>query len=323
MKSALALLLLLIARNVYSAQDVELRSRAVGLLERAHAASLAPNLPNLERVDTFRVFDPSSTAREGSFTRVVIQGVGRREESTFGDYHVVNIWTGDTLATTRVNALAPPEIATVMHLTPINLVRFDQSDVIQAINDRGLNGRPVHCIEFETIVGQDRQENEVCMDSSSGTLVSEKLGDDFIENSDFFTFAGALLPAKITYSVLGNGLKLEIRQTMTVLADATANVLAAPPDALTLRRCTTFRRAIGQFMPQPQLGKGGRDIEVVVRGIIGADGKVHGALVQSSSRPDLSEEALNLIAQWVFSPALCNGNPNENEASFVLHFHGR
>jgi hypothetical protein len=317
------MLLFLMARNDYSAQDVELRSRAVGLLERAHAASLAPNLPNLERVDTFRVFDPSSTAREGSFTRVVIQGVGRREESTLGNYHVVNVWTGDNLTTTRVAALAPPEIATVMHLTPINLVRFDQADVIRAITDRGLNGRSVHCIEFETIVGQDRQENEVCVDASNGTLVSEKLGDDSIENSEFFPFAGALLPAKITYSVLGSGLKMEITQTMTALEDSTTNVLAAPPDALTLRRCTTFRRAIGQFMPQPPVGKGGRDIEVAVRGIIGPDGKVHGALVQSSPRPDLSEEALSLIAQWVFTPALCNGQPNQNEASFVLHFHGR
>jgi hypothetical protein len=323
MKPTMAIVLLLVAVTLCSAQDADLRSRAVSLLERANAVSLAPNLPNLERVDTFRAFDPGSAAKEGSFSRVVLQGVGRREEATFGDYHVTNIWTGDILATTRANAVAPPEIASVMHLTPINLIRFDRSDVIRAITDQELEGQPVHCIAFDTIVGQSQQENEICMDASHGTLVSEKLGDEFIRNSGFFPFAGALVPAKITYSVLGVGTKLEIIQTMTALEDATMNVLAAPPDAQTMHRCTTFRRAIGQSMPQPQPGIGARDYDVVVRGIIGTDGKVQGALVQSSQRADLNMEALNLIAQWAFSPALCNGQPNPNEASFVLRFHGR
>jgi TonB family protein len=61
----------------------------------------------------------------------------------------------------------------------------------------------------------------------------------------------------------------------------------------------------------------------LVRGIIGRDGKVHDAVVQSSDRPDLNAEALSLIQQWVFTPAMCNGRPNPSEASFVLHFQGR
>ena len=83
-KILLFLMLSFTAASSYS-QDMELRSRAVALLERAHAVSTAPNLPNLERVDTFQVFDPNARAREGSFSRVVVQGVGRREETTFGD----------------------------------------------------------------------------------------------------------------------------------------------------------------------------------------------------------------------------------------------
>ena len=161
------------------------------------------------------------------------------------------------------------------------------------------------------------------MDDATGVIVSSKFDDDFIQNSDFFSFAGALVPARIEYSVLGSGPKLEITQTMTALDSATANVLAAPPDATTLHLCSTYRRPIGQSTPQPPEGTSGRDYDVVIRGMIGADGKVHGALVQSSPRADLNAEALSLIAQWAFSPAMCNGNPNAGEASFVLHFHGR
>jgi TonB family protein len=324
MKPALALILLLISPAASSAQDAELRNRAVTLLERAHAVSLAPNLPNLERVDTFRVFDPSATVREGSFSRVVIQGVGRREETTFGDYHVVNIWTGRTLVTTEEKKeLAPAEVDTVMHLTPIYLVRFDQTDVIRAINDRGTGESLLHCIEFDTITGEKSRSNEICVDAANGTLASQRLGDDIIENAEFFPFAGALLPAKITYSVVNSGLRLEIAQTMTVLTEQTANVLVPPPDVRILQLCTTYRRAIGQSMPQPKPGNRSSDAEVVVRGIIGEDGKLHNALVQHSERPDLNSEALNVAAQWVFLPAMCNGKPNPSEATLVLHFRDR
>jgi TonB family protein len=318
----LVLLALSLTPTFALGQNTELRSRAVGLLERAHAVSMAPNLPNLERVDTFQVFDPSASAREGSFTRVVVQGVGRREETTFGDYHLIQVWAGATLASTGTAQLAPPEVTIVMRLTPIHLVGFDEADVIRTITDREFGRRLLHCIAFDTIVGQMHEDNELCFDAANGTLISEKLGDDFIENSDFFTFAGALLPGKITYSVLGSP-KLEIAQSMTVSPDSATNVLAAPPDAQVRYRCTTFRRPIGQSMPQPAPGGRGPDVDVVVRGMIGQDGKVHDALVQSSARPDLNPEALSLIAQWNFLPAMCNGQPNPTEASFVVHFHGR
>jgi TonB family protein len=160
------------------------------------------------------------------------------------------------------------------------------------------------------------------VDPANGTLVFEKLGDELIENSDFFPFAGALIPAKISYSYSGVP-KLEILQTMTVLTDATADVLAAPPNAQIRQLCTTYRRPLGQSMPQPKPGNGGGESDVVVRGLIGTDGRVHDAVVQSSERPDLNAEALSLIAQWVFTPGMCNGSPNQNEASFVLHFQGR
>jgi hypothetical protein len=313
--------LLLLAPLFSHAQDAQLRSRAVGLLEAATAASLAPNLPNLERADTFRVFDPEAKAREGSFTRVVLQGVGRREETVFGDFHLVSVWTAATLATTNMHPVLPREVAILMHLTPINLLHFDVADVIREIVDKPAGGRPAHCVEFDTIVGTRRDANEICMDAANGTVLSEKLGEELIENSGFFPFAGVLMPGKITYSISGSE-KMEITQTMTVLTD-TANVLAAPPNAQVGHLCTTFRRAIGQSMPQPPPGRGGKDWDVVVRGIIGVDGKVHDAVVQSSERPDLNAEALALVGQWTFVPAVCNGHPNTSDASLVLHFDAR
>jgi TonB family protein len=300
------------------AQDPQLRSQAVALLEHAMQGSLSPHWPDLERVDTFQVLDAASGPQEGSFTRVVVQGTGRREELTFGSFHTIDVWTRRGLATVRSSELIPPPLEDVMRLTPTQHLRFDDEDVIYAITDSSANGRPSRCIEFNTITGQKTSNNELCVDTENGALVQARLDNQLIEYSDFFSFAGALIPGTIRYTF--NGIPhLEITQTMTELTDPTPNVLAAPPDAQMRRLCTTYRRAFGINVPQPKPGSGG-DADVVLRGLIGTDGKVHDAVVQRSERPDLDAAALQLIQQWTFSPALCDGRPNQAAASFTLHF---
>jgi hypothetical protein len=194
--------------------------------------------------------------------------------------------------------------------------------VIHRIVTKAVGGKNARCVEFDTIKGQKIENNEFCFDPANNTLILEKTGDDLIENTDFFSFAGGFFPSKITYSFAGIR-KLEISQTMTELTDATENVLVAPPGAMTLHFCKTWRRPIGVSMPQPKAGKGGRDYDVVVRGLIESDGQIHDAVVQEAELADLGAEALQLIKQWRFSPLICEGQPGELEASFVLHFHGR
>src|SRR5260370_25254003 len=109
MKILKVLPLILLTAIPASAQDQELRREAVQLLEHANGVSLSPKLPNLERLDTFRVFDSSSGPQEGTFTRVVVQGTGRRDESRFGAYHSLNIWSGGPPSPLRNHAAPPPQ----------------------------------------------------------------------------------------------------------------------------------------------------------------------------------------------------------------------
>ncbi len=318
MKLAFGLLAVFLIPGFYFGQNLQLRQQAVSLLEQADAASASPNFPNLERIVTFRVLDSATGPQEGTFTRVVIQGTGRRDEVTFGSYHLLNVWTHSGLATVRTSNLAPPPAIDALRLTPIDFVRFDDEDVIYAINDSEANGHPARCIEFNTIKGDKTQNNEICVDSTNGTLAREKIGDQLIENSEFFPFAGALIPGRIEYS-LGGIPRLEITQTMTALDHPTPDVLAAPANAEIRNYCKTYRRPFGKYMPQPK-PSGGGTADILVRGIIGTDGKVHEPVVQRSERPDLNAQALDLIQQWVFIPAMCNGKPNNTNATLVLHF---
>jgi TonB family protein len=318
-----ALFMLVVAATPSPAQDVRVRQEAVRLLERGNAVTTPVKLPDLERVDSFRVFGPDAAAREGTFTRVVVQKTGRRDETTFGDYHVIDVSVDRRGARVQTQVQAPAEVMTLLRVTPIYHVSFNDEDVIHAITDREVNGQPARCIEFDTVAGQKSQANEICVDAASGAIVLEKLNEERIEYREFFSFAGALVPARIDYSST-TASSMEIQQSMTVLTDPTPNVLAAPPDARTYSRgCKVFRRAFGQSMPQPKPGNDGTEADVVVRGMIYPDGKIHDAVVQSSERPDLNAEAIELIHQWIFTPALCDGQPAISEASFTLRFQGR
>ena len=321
MKPALALLMLLLVTHLAFGEDVKVREQAEHLLERANAVSSSPHLPNLERIDTFRVFEDGAV-KEGSFTRVVVQGTGRRDEYTYGDYHLLNVWTQKQVAVVGTQHLLPPELVDMQRITPIWLVRFNSEDVIHTITDRKVNDGAARCIIFDTVKGERTDNNELCVDAANGTLVLARLGGQVIENSEFFPFAGALMPGKISYT-FGGVRTMEITQTMTPLTDADANVLVAPQNAQMHQICATYRRPFGVSMPQPKPGNGAGTTDIVVRGWVGVDGKLYDLAVQSSERPELNAEALAQAQQWTFTPAMCNGHTDVREASITLHFQGR
>ena len=321
MKSALAsvLLIFVLSRPTFP-QDIKVREEAVNLLERANLVSSSPKLPNLERIDTFRVLGDAGV-QDGSFSRTVIQGVGRREEFVLGDYHLTNVTTEKQVAASGTPGMLPSDLRIVWRITPIWRVSFDGEDVIHSITDRDLGGRRVRCIEFDTVKGQRADHNEICTDGGTGVLVRQELASELIENSDFFSFAGALLPGKISYS--DGARRIEITQSMTTLESSEANVLTAPADAQIHKKCSTYRRPFGLSMPQPKAGSSGSNLDIVVGASIGTSGQVLETMIRSSERADLNEEALALAKQWTFTPALCDGHPEAQEVDFTLHFQGR
>lgn len=321
MKSALACVLLLFVFSPPSfSQDIKVREEAIHLLERANLVSSSPKLPNLERIDTFRVIGDAGV-QDGSFSRSVIQGVGRREEFVLGDYHLTNVRTEKQVAASGTPGMVPSDLQIVLKITPIWRVRFDGEDVIHSIADKELAGRQGRCIEFDTVRGQRTDHNELCIDNETGVLVRETLGSELVENSDFVSFAGALFPGKIRYS--GGPLRIEINQSMTTLESSEANVLTAPADAQIHKHCSTYRRPFGLSMPQPKAGSGGSSADIVVGAMIGNNGQILETMLRGSERADLNEEALALARQWTFTPALCDGHPQTEEVDFTLHFQGR
>ena len=307
------------------AEDVKLREQAIHLMEVANAVSLTGGLGNYEQTVTFTVHDVrSGSVKEGTFSELSAGADGRRDEFTLGDYHAIRVISGDRLSDSRTGE-EPPEIRELLRYIPIQLGRFDHEDVIRAIEDMSVLGRPAKCINFDTHFGSEIQTNQVCVDTERGALLRWHIGDEVVENSEYFQIANLWEPGHIRRFVRG-ALQLEINQRMTA-TEVPVDAKAFSPVSGQWQRmfgCKNKRRAVGISMPMPPAGTAGNGtVDVIVHGYIWDNGAVQPITIESSERPDLNAEALKLVARWKFLPLMCNDKPAATVADFVVHFQGR
>ena len=318
------ILLLIAALAGLVGEDIKLRDQAVHLMEVANAMSLPGALRNYEQVVTFRVHEPDGSVKEGAFTRQSAGAAGHRDEFTFGNYHKVIVIEGDYNSQTH-NAMMPPEIRELRKYVPIHLGRFDQQDVIRSIENANIGGRPAKCINFDSQFGATLQANQLCVDSERGVLLRWQVGDEVIENSDFFPIANLWEPSHIRRFV-GGALQMEIDQKMTLMQTPTDAAAFSPPSQHwdKMFDCATKRRPIGIATPMPPPGNSGTNIvDVIVHGWVLSNGSVVRLQIESSPRPDLNDEALKTVASWKFLPLMCNDQPASLEGDFIVHFQGR
>jgi len=191
-----ALILLSLSEGVRAQEDVQLRERAITLVERANAASVARPFAPYEQTILFHVYSHGKGTQEGHFTSVTIGPRSYRDEYEYGDFHLLVVVNGDMIADVGNRAVAPLEVRKLTTLNPIDHVSFDSSDVIRGIQEASVAGRPAQCIDFETIVGEKRDANQICVDRQLGTLVRVRTSGETITNSDFFSLHGANYPAR-------------------------------------------------------------------------------------------------------------------------------
>jgi hypothetical protein len=300
------------------AQDMPIRVEAIRLLERANAVSHPNHMMPNHRVDiTFRAYSLDGSTKDGS-ANTIISGDIERYEQFFGAYHAIGIHYPDKIVQ---NGYQPPpaETSELDILTPIHIGQFDESDTIHSITPATLFGRSAKCIRFETVNGRTHQSNEICVDNELGNLIRWNVGEDLIEDFDFSSFEGMLLPAHIRHYIDGK-LRMEIEQKFSVIDGPIDWAALTPPNPATLKMCQQYRRPIIQSAPQPVSAGAGPWLDVQVQGVIRADGHVYEAAVLPAGRDDLEKQAIQIVSGWVFSPGLCNGKPIPVAADLVVHF---
>lgn len=315
----------MMASGSLRAEDVKLRQTAMQMLERANAASTTPTRPKFEHIINFRVYaSDANQAGQGQLKMIWAGPTERRNDTSFGDFHLVNIWYGDELFISgKKGEPTPAIIRRAMKFLPLHLVRFDHEDIIRSIEDGVVRGRAGRCIEFDTSFGNTVNNNEICVDKELGTMLRFRDGEETEEYSEYFQFSGAYLPGRT--DIFRNGAQIiELHQTYAPLLEPVDPGIFAPPAGAEVRKkCQQTRQAFGVSMPQPKSGVGDQVTDVVLQGVIGPDGKVYLPVIMTSDRPDLNQEALNILSRWSYTPALCDGKPNWDKGEFILHFQGR
>ena len=302
-----------------SAQELTVRVEAVRLMERANAVSRPTHrIRNHKEEITFRAYRLDGTILNGRAVHIIAGDI-ERYETTFGDYHAISIHFPDRIV--QNDAPPPPaETLELEKLTPLLIGNFDKSDIIHSITPATFNGRPAKCVQFETVNGRTRQPaNEICFDDELGALVRWDVAEDLIEDTDYVSFEGMLMPRTIRHYIYGK-LRMEVKQEFSVIEDPIDWDALTPPDAHRLRTCYDYRQPVIQSAPQPSDAGPGPWYDVQVHGAIGPDGRVEQATVLSAGRPDLEKRAIEIVSSWVFSAPLCNGKPTIVGADLVVHF---
>jgi len=300
------------------AQDMGIRVEAVRLMERAYSVSSTTKvLPNYTQEVSFRSYGANGITKDGSY-KVIFSGETEWSEVSFGDYHLINLQSPDK--TLKSNTAPPPlEILEMLKLIPLSIGRFDHSDAIQSITPATLSERPAKCIHFETVNGRTHQSNEICVDVDQGTVLRWNVGDELVEDSQYYAFEGVWRPAHIRQYINGK-LRMEIEQKLALIDGAIDWAALTPQNAVTFVPCQKYDRPLIQSAPQPSLAGAGPWYDVKVQGNIGLDGRVHDAAVLDNGRSELEQQAIQIVSQWVFSPAMCDGKPVSAGASLVVHF---
>jgi hypothetical protein len=300
------------------AQDMPVRVEAVRLMERANDVSLAAHLmPNYKLEGTFRAYGLDGSIQNGTFNTVYSVD-SERYEIAFGKYHAISLHFPDRIVQNGYEP-PPPETLELSGLTPLIIGRFDGSDTIHSIKPATLFGRRAKCIQFETVNGRTRQSNEIWVDEEQGNLIRWNVGEDLVDNTDYSAFEGVLLPGHIRHYINGK-LRMEVEQKFSVINGPVDWAALTPPNPATLRQCQQYRGPIIQSAPQPTSAGAGPWYDVQVHGVIGPDGHVSEASVLTNGRPELEQQAVQIVSGWIFSPGVCNGKPVPVAAELVVHF---
>ena len=79
--------------------------------------------------------------------------------------------------------------------------------------------------------GKTRQPaNEICFDDELGALVRWNVAEDLIEDTDYVSFEGVLMPRTIRHYINGK-LRMEVKQEFSVIEDPIDWAALTPPDA--------------------------------------------------------------------------------------------
>jgi TonB family protein len=202
-------------------------------------------------------------------------------------------------------------------------LRMGKDNSAKRIYEREIEGVRVLCIEFETVHGDDKFENEACVQNDTGYLMWAHHDGTQMSFSEFLPVGGIVIPRRATIDLEGKGkIFAELNEEIVEKFDSTE---FAPPDGAEMTDvCMKGSNPAPLHTPDPvfslvaSLGISHGRVTGVLK--VDAEGDIVSAAIVQSLSPVLDDLALATVKRWKYAPATCNGKPVKAVTQFSVTY---
>lgn len=246
-----------------------------------------------------------------------------RQDVDFDNYHSVEILKKNHIWSKSTHDFLPLVVQELEVALGLPALRMRSQNSVKQISEREIDGVRVQCIQFETVHGDDKSENEVCVQKDTGYIVQAHHDAVQLSFADFLPVGEIVLPRRITIDLAGTGdIVAEMNEEIVQKFDSAE---FDPPDGAEISDvCVKGSNPVPLSTPDPASGliaslaiSHGR-----VSGVLKIDaaGNVINAAVVQSLNPVLDKLALATVRNWKYTPATCNGKPVKAVTQFSLSY---
>lgn len=307
-------------------------SRAAGNLEKKanHILERVTQLETFQRGDPkhkrelkFRLVRAGLPDVEGRYIVETDSPTLWREDIEFDNYHSSELRIKNHLWRKSTHDFLPLVVQELQVALRLPILRMRNEDFVKRIYEREIGGVNVQCIEFEKVHGNDKFENEVCVQKDTGYLMWAHHDAVQMSFSEFLPVGGIELPRQIAIDLDGKSkIAAELNEEIVQKFDAAE---FAPPDGAEIMDvCLKESGAVPHYTPDPVFSLiGGLGISHGrVTGVlkVDADGNVVNEAIVQSLSPGLDQLALATVRKWKYAPATCNGKPVKAVTQFSVTF---
>lgn len=331
MTSCRSLLLVLILTSLVSTVFATKKDEeAATLIDHAKQLSdiRAEGAPAFRLKLTFKIINEGGSVLDGTYTEAWVSKTQWRRETVLGDFRRTQVGAGRKRWLLDSSTAVPEHLGYFPSLTDIGRYQ-PEAWKPQKVEDRKLKGLSARCIEVKPTPWGAK--SALCFDKISGTITAvvspshqmgTRDGEMVCFYADYQQFGDRVL-ARSYECDEDKHPTLKAKVIELAAEPATDPAFFAPPDGAkeSVNCLSPIKPPTAVYQPDPkttQIPRPGERSLVVIKIVVGTDGKPHNLRVTSGPNRDSDLAALEAVRQWIFKPATCDGEPVETEVAVEI-----
>ncbi len=322
MKGTHVFLALFLLTGAIFAED-RVREKADELLRQAYEASAQTEMQRApyEEEGTFTFLNMVNKNERGTYLKAWADSNNSIEGIRLDGYQKLVVKKDGKFYRHENTTFTPRRVEQLEYILRITGYTLDDTDIVRRIRNRNFGSTPATCIELDTVRGARKASQELCLGKNDSLLVYFQKDDLEYFWSDYRVFRGKRLPAHIEVREHGDKI-IEADRTFKEAEALKPASIIVPAGLAADSVCRTKLPPVLRSAPGPEfpVGVAKYNGSVVLAILVNKDGSVQDSQVLQSLDSVYDHEAQRVIKSWKFSPALCDGQPEEMKMCVEVHF---